>query len=173
MALTTDQILAVISPLCPEVSTTLHRGDTTFRITKDSLLAVMKELRDNPATDCAMCVEITPIDWYKKRTPRFDVVYILFSLSTNTRIFLKVAIDENECTCPSVTEIWPSANWYEREAYDMYGIRFENHPDLRRFYMPEDFVDPETGEPLYPLRKDFPVMGIPGSLPAPDKFSNN
>ncbi|MGB9912422.1 MAG: NADH-quinone oxidoreductase subunit C, partial [Candidatus Kapaibacteriota bacterium] len=62
---------------------------------------------------------------------------------------------------------YESANWYERETYDMYGIKFENHPDLRRFYMPEDFLDPETGEPLYPLRKDFPLMGIPGALPLP------
>src|SRR5690606_18513739 len=83
------------------------------------------------------------------------------------RLKLKVAVTEKDCTCPSVVPVWEAADWYEREAYDMYGVVFEGHPDLRRFYMPEDYHDPETGEPLYPLRKDFPLMGIPDSLPMP------
>jgi NADH-quinone oxidoreductase subunit C len=72
-----------------------------------------------------------------------------------------------------MTEVWESANWYERETYDMYGVKFIGHPNLRRFYMPEDYVDPITGEALYPLRKDFPLMGVPDALslpPFPEKY---
>ena len=71
-------------------------------------------------------------------------------------------MDESECNIDSVTSVWKTANWHERETYDMYGIIFNNHPDLRRMYMPEEFE-------YYPLRKDFPLMGIPGSLPLPKK----
>jgi len=82
-------------------------------------------------------------------------------MKLNHRLRIKVALEGDYPVCPSVTSIWESANWYERETYDMYGIKFEGHPFLRRFYMTEDFKDPETKEPLYPLRKDFPLMGIP------------
>ena len=81
---------------------------------------------------------------------------------------MKTTVREDNPHLPTVVDIWESANWYERETYDMYGVIFDGHPDMRRFFMPEDFVD-EEGEPLYPLRKDFPLMGIPGTLPLPDK----
>jgi NADH-quinone oxidoreductase subunit C len=113
-----------------------------------------------------MLTDITAIDWLR-RQKRFEVVYFLYSNKHKMRIRLKVPVEEKDCECPTVTDVWQSANWYERETYDMYGIKFLGHPNLRRFYMPEDFNDPETGEPLYPLRKDFPLMGIPGSLPLP------
>ncbi|MEM4260943.1 MAG: NADH-quinone oxidoreductase subunit C, partial [Candidatus Woesearchaeota archaeon] len=93
--------------------------------------------------------------------------YFLYSNKFKNRLRIKVPVDESDLNCPSVVSIWESANWYERETYDMYGIIFQGHPFLRRFYMPEDFKDPISGDPLYPLRKDFPLMGIPGSLPLP------
>jgi NADH-quinone oxidoreductase subunit C len=93
---------------------------------------------------------------------RFEVIYVLYSNRHKEYIRLKVRVAESGEKVPSVVSVWKSVNWAEREVYDMFGIEFEEHPDLRRIYMPEDFVH-------YPLRKDFPLMGIPGSLPLPDK----
>jgi NADH-quinone oxidoreductase subunit C len=89
-------------------------------------------------------------------------VYNLYSLKNKYRLRLKVRVDESDLHVPSMTPVWPGANWHERETNDMYGIVFDGHPDLRRIYMPEEFEH-------YPLRKDFPLMGIPGSLPLPRK----
>ena len=75
---------------------------------------------------------------------------------------LKCDVEENDCNIDSVSSVWRTSNWQERECYDMYGIKFNNHPDMRRIYMPEDFE-------YYPLRKEFPLMGIPGSLSLPKK----
>ena len=92
---------------------------------------------------------------------RFEVIYQLISLRDRQRIFVKVYVDEEEPLLPTVTHIWKSANWNEREVYDMFGIRFEDHPDLRRIFLPEDFK-------YYPLRKEFPLLGVPGSLEMPN-----
>jgi NADH-quinone oxidoreductase subunit C len=113
-----------------------------------------------------MLVDITAIDWLK-REDRFEVVYFLYSNQNKSRVRIKVPLKEDNPVCPSLVPVWDSANWYERETFDMYGIKFEGHPSLRRFYMPEDFNDPATGEALHPLRKDFPLMGIDGALPLP------
>ena len=83
-------------------------------------------------------------------------------MTNNFRLRLKADVDESDCSIETVTSVWRSANFQERETYDMYGIKFNNHPDLRRMYMPEEFE-------YHPLRKDFPVLGIPGSLPLPKK----
>jgi NADH-quinone oxidoreductase subunit C len=165
-------ILEVLAPICgTDMQVVEHRGDVTFVIHRDDLLEAAQELKDNPRTLFNLLIDITAIDHYR-RQQRFEVVVILYSLDYNTRIHLKIPLEEyDEPRCPSLTAVYENANWYERETYDMYGITFDGHPDLRRFYMPEDFVDPETSEPLFPLRKDFPVMGIPGSLPMPDKNS--
>lgn len=165
-----EKILYVLQSCCSTVEVYEHRGDVTFLIPKENLVEAATILRDHPELQFNMLIDITAVDWYNRRKPRFEVVYFLLSLPFKTRIRLKVGIDEEHPHCPSVVEVWESANWYERETYDMFGIIFDNHPDLRRFYMPEDFVDPETGEPLYPLRKDFPLMGVPGSLPLPEKY---
>ena len=92
---------------------------------------------------------------------RFEVIYHLVSLRDRQRLFLKVRVDEENPSLPTVTEIWKSANWNEREVFDMYGIRFDGHPDLRRIFLPEDFK-------YYPLRKEFPLLGVPGSLEMPN-----
>jgi NADH-quinone oxidoreductase subunit C len=89
---------------------------------------------------------------YPKRTPRFDVVYHLYSFGANRRIRLKVATDE-DAPVPTVCKVWRAANWSEREVYDMYGVRFSGHPDMTRILLWEGFNG-------YPLRKDFPVEGI-------------
>ncbi|TAL68793.1 MAG: NADH-quinone oxidoreductase subunit C [Bacteroidetes bacterium] len=166
MALTKDTILKIVKPLCPEVGNYEHREQFTILIPKNKLLNVAKELRDNPETSFDMLIDITAIDWLKPQS-RFEVVYFLYSNKFKIRLRIKVPVEEDDCTCPSVTGIWESATWYERETFDMYGIKFEGHPNLRRFYMPEDYVDKETGEPVYPLRKDYPLMGVPDTLPLP------
>ncbi len=93
---------------------------------------------------------------------RFEVIYVLYSNLHKEYIRLKVRVAETGQKVPSVSGVWPSSNWAEREVFDMFGIEFDGHPDLRRVYMPEYFEH-------FPLRKDFPLMGIPGSLPLPDK----
>lgn len=162
-----NQILEIVKPIAPEVDTYEHRNQLSLIINKENLIAVCKELRDNSNTKYNQLVDITAIDWLKKKKDRFEVVYFLYSIEKKVHLRIKVAVSEKDIHIPSVTSIWESADWYERETYDMYGIIFDNHPRLRRFYMPEDYVDPETGEPIYPLRKDFPLMGIPDSLPLP------
>lgn len=93
---------------------------------------------------------------------RFEVFYNLVSFEKEKRIRLKVRVDEAALTAPTVTGVYRAANWNEREVYDMLGIRFEGHPDMRRMFMPEDFE-------YYPQRKEFPQLGIPGSLPLPPR----
>jgi NADH-quinone oxidoreductase subunit C len=95
-----------------------------------------------------------------ERKMRFEITYNLRNHVTRDRIFLKVRCDERDPHVPSLSSVWSGCNWNEREAYDMYGVVFDNHPDLRRMYMPEDYE-------YYPLRKDFPLMGVPGSIPLP------
>jgi NADH-quinone oxidoreductase subunit C len=166
MTLTKDSILNIVKPLCPEVGTYEHSNQLSVLIPKDKLQRIARELKDNPETSFDMLTDITAIDWMKSDN-RFEVVYFLYSNKYKSRLRLKVPIEEDNPVCPTVTDIWESAAWYERETYDMYGIIFEGHPNLRRFYMPEDYVDKESGEPIYPLRKDYPLMGVPDTLPLP------
>lgn len=137
------------------------RDELTFKFNKENIVEVCNFLKHDPEMEFVLCEDITAVDW-AKRKDRFSVVYHIFSLKNNIRINLKADVDETDCNIDSVTSVWKTANWQEREVYDMYGIKFNNHPDLRRMYMPEEFEH-------YPLRKDFPLTGIPGSLPLPKK----
>jgi NADH-quinone oxidoreductase subunit C len=137
------------------------RGDLTFLVDKNYIVEICKFLRDDEELSFNLLVDLCGVD-RAKRKDRFEVVYHLVSLKNKYRIRLKVRVDEKDCKVDSVTSVYPTANWHERETYDMFGITFNNHPDLRRMYMPEDFE-------YYPLRKDFPLMGIPGSLSLPKK----
>ena len=137
------------------------RSELTVKLDKKNIVKVCKFLKENEELEFKLCEDVTAIDW-AKRTDRFTVVYHIFSLKNNFRLRLKADVDESDCSIETVTSVWKSANWAEREAYDMYGIKFKGHPDLRRMYMPEEFE-------YHPLRKDFPLMGIPGSLPLPKK----
>lgn len=119
--------------------------------------AVLETLRDEFAYD--LLTDLTAIDWAEGTTPRFTVVYHLFS--TTRHDYLRVAADcpnDLEPAVPSVTGLWAGANWHERECFDMFGIKFEGHPDLRRILMWE-------GYPYHPLRKEFPLAGIETPLP--------
>ncbi len=163
-----DTVESIAKAICPGYKLVVFRNQYTLIVSPNKIIDLMIELRDNPETQFDMLIDVTAIDWYNTKRHRFEVVYFLYSLKNKARLRVNVPLLDNENpTCPTLVEVWESANWYERETYDMYGIKFEGHPDLRRFYMPEDFVDPETGEPFYPLRKDFPLMGVPGTLPLP------
>ncbi len=166
MAIDNESLVNRVKEICPEAETIEFRGQLTIKITRDKLLEVANELKGNAKFQFNQLVDVSAIDWMKRQN-RFEVVYFLYSIPNKSRVRLKVEVDEKKCECPSITSVWESANWYERETFDMYGVKFTGHPGLRRFYMPEDFNDPETGAPLYPLRKDFPLMGVPDSTPLP------
>ncbi|HSP87505.1 MAG TPA: NADH-quinone oxidoreductase subunit C [Ignavibacteriaceae bacterium] len=144
-----------------EFEITDYKNQVTVTFDRKNILKVASLIRDDEELQFKLCDDVTAVDWAKRKN-RFTVVYHIFSLKLNLRIRLKVDVDESDLTVDSVSSVWKTANWHERETYDMYGIMFNNHPDLRRMYMPEEFE-------YYPLRKDFPLMGIPGSLPLPKK----
>jgi len=137
------------------------RDDLSITIKKDQIVNLGKFLKEDSDLQFIMCKDVTAIDW-ATRKKRFTTVYHIYSFKLNYTLRLKSNIDDDPPTIETVTSIWQSANWYERETWDMYGIKFLNHPDLRRMYMPEGFE-------YHPLKKDFPVLGIPGSLPLPNK----
>jgi len=127
----------------------------------DKVLEIAGLLKNDEELSFEMCRDAIGVDRFQKKN-RFEIIYSLYSLKFKDRLFLKVLLDSKNPETPSLTSVWTSTNWYEREAYDMVGIIFTDHPDLRRIYMPEEFE-------YYPLRKDFPLMGIPDSLYLPKK----
>ena len=129
-------------------------GDWTVIVPADKLLEVGRFLRDTPETAFNFCSDVTASDW-PSRAQRFDVIYCLYSTTHRHRVRLKVRAGDNE-PVPSVSGIWPSANWLEREVYDLFGVNFIGHPDRRRILMPEDWQG-------FPQRKDYPLEG-PGEL---------
>jgi len=137
------------------------RNDLCFTVDKTDIINLAKFLKGDEEFQFITCKDITAIDWATRKN-RFTVVYQIYSYKNNFPLRIKAVIENEPYEIESVTSIWAGANWYERETFDMYGIVFLNHPDLRRMYMPEGFQ-------YHPLRKDFPVLGIPGSLPLPNK----
>jgi NADH-quinone oxidoreductase subunit C len=101
-----------------------------------------------------MMADLTAVDWYRKREPRFQIVVNLLSVSKNSRVILNISVPDDSLKIPSICEIYPGANFFEREVFDMFGIEFENHPELTRILMPDDW----TGNPL---RKDYGSGRIP------------
>jgi len=126
------------------------RGELTLRVEPGALPEVLAFLRDDPACRFTTLIDITAVDW-PMRERRFDVVYHLLSMHANQRVRVKAAVAE-DAMVPSVIAVYPSADWYEREVFDMYGILFSGHPDLRRILTDYGFRG-------HPLRKDFPTTG--------------
>ena len=121
------------------------------------MIAVLQALRDEHGYD--LLADMTAIDWAECATPRFTVVYHLYSTAGHGYVRVAAACaSDTEPTAPSVVHLWPGANWHERECYDMFGIKFTGHPDLRRILMWEGF-------PGFPLRKEFPLAGVDTALP--------
>jgi NADH-quinone oxidoreductase subunit C len=122
----------------------------TIIVEPDRLVEVCQQLRDHAAFQFAVCLDVTAADHFP-RTPRFDVVYHLTSPEQLWHLRIRVLTNGSEPPVPSVSAVWPSANWQEREVFDMFGIAFSGHPELRRLIMPEDWEG-------HPLRKDYPVQ---------------
>ena len=130
-------------------------GDWTIVAPVEVLSAVLTHLRDAPDAAFDFCYVVTASDWPPRKDARFDLIYCLYSTRLRHRVRVKVRCGETT-PVPSVTAIWPAANWLEREVYDMFGINFTGHPDRRRILMPDDWQG-------FPQRKDYPLEG-PGEL---------
>lgn len=147
------ELISALEPLVPGASfQALSPADEainpTLLLPVEHLLATCRALRETPGLEFVAFSDVTAADFHPRRTPRYDVVYHLVSPHRRARIRLKVQTDER---VPSVTHIWQGAGWPERELYDLFGIVFEGHADLRRLMMPEDWEG-------HPLRKDYPVQ---------------
>ena len=125
------------------------RGEDVITVSREAALGVLRALRDEPDFGFNLLVDLTAVDWLG-REPRFEVVYQLKSLVRNHRVRVKVPVPGGDEWAPSAAELWKAADWLERECYDMFGIHFREHPDLRRILMYDSFVG-------HPLRKDYPV----------------
>ena len=134
---------------------TEFRGETTYTISPSDLREVTKLCRDELSFD--YLIDITSIDNFGEE-PRFEIVYELYSMMVAAHLRLKLRVSEDVAAVDSVSDIWPTANWHEREIYDMMGIKFNGHPDLRRILMWD-------GYPFFPLRKEFPLEGLPSEMP--------
>lgn len=137
-----------------------YRGEMTIVVRPEIIAEVCLALRDDKTLVYNYLADITAVDWLE-REPRYDVVYHLLSLATYAVIRLKARIGDEETPnpeIPTVTTVWPGADWFEREVYDLFGIRFNGHPNQTRILMPQDWVG-------HPLRKDYPLTGI--HLPDP------
>jgi NADH-quinone oxidoreductase subunit C len=133
---------------------TEFRGETTYTVSTSDLREIARLCRDDFSFD--YLTDVTSIDNFGE-DPRFEIVYELYSMTLAVHLRLKLKIGEEE-EPDTVSDIWPTANWHEREIYDMMGIKFKGHPDLRRILMWD-------GYPFFPLRKEFPLEGLPSEMP--------
>ncbi|MDD9820491.1 MAG: NADH-quinone oxidoreductase subunit C [Nitrospira sp.] len=128
------------------------RGDLAVTVKRESLHAVCRFLRDDPTMDFDYIVHVSSVDW-PDDAERFEVIYEVYAIRHRRRLRVKTRVPEDDCAVDSLVDVWRGAEFMEREVFDMMGIRFNGHPDMRRILMPDDF--PEG----YPLRKDFPLQG--------------
>ena len=127
------------------------RGECYLHVEPSRLLEIARFLKEEQPWQFAFLANLSPVDWLS-RTPRFEVVYHLRSLVFNYRIGLKVDVPDQSLSLPSLTGVWRAADWLEREAYDLFGVRFPGHPDLRRIMMADDWEG-------HPYRRDYPLAG--------------
>ena len=155
--MTREELLASLEkPLGEKIqSKTEFRSETTYTILPSDLREIAKFCRDELSFDCL--IDITSIDNFGEE-PRFEIVYELYSMPSAVYVRLKFHVSEEMGALDTVSDIWPTANWHEREIYDMMGIKFNGHPDLRRILMWD-------GYPFFPLRKEFPLEGLPSEMP--------
>ena len=131
-------------------ATHADHGDATAQIRRDAVVDVMRFLRDDAECRFEMLADLCAVDLLTLgEEPRFEVVYHLYSLDKNHRLRIKARVPEDDCEIDTLVEVWPTANWLEREVWDLYGIRFRGHPDPRRVLLYEQFQG-------HPLRKDYP-----------------
>ena len=147
--------IAAIKAKFPVSSTTEFRGETTVYVDRREIQEICKLAKTELGFD--YLIDITSIDNLGIE-PRYEIVYELYSMASGQHMRLKISVSEEELEVPTVVPVWATANWHEREIYDMMGIRFGGHPDLRSIIMWE-------GYPYFPLRKDFPLAGRPSDMP--------
>lgn len=139
-----------------------HRGDETAVVRREALKEIAQFVKKDPDFDMSVLMDLSAVDGLRMNwRPRFEVVYHFYSMKKNHRLRIKVRVEEKDAVVPSLVSLWPAANWFEREAWDMFGIKFEGHPNLKRILMYEEF----TGHPLrkdYPITKRQPLIG-PGN----------
>ena len=127
-----------------------QHGDETALVRREALLEIAAWIKDAPGLEMQVLMDLTAVDGLDlKWKPRFQVVYHFFSVTLNHRLRIKVPVEEKDALVPSLAGLWPTADWFEREVWDMFGIRFEGHPNLKRILMYEEFKG-------HPLRKDYP-----------------
>jgi NADH-quinone oxidoreductase subunit C len=148
---TSAEIIAVLTNKFG-CSASEFRNQTRVVVPRDLLFKVARTLCEEHGFD--LLVDITCVDYlnYRDATDRFGLVYLFANAETNERITLRVFLNEPDLSVPSLVPLWEGANWLEREVWDMFGIRFDGHPDLRRILLPEEFT-------AHPLRKDYPLQG--------------
>jgi NADH-quinone oxidoreductase subunit C len=128
------------------------RGQVSVVLKKERIVEIGRYIHDDPELSLDYLIDVCGVDYMGKKEKRFEVVYHLYSMKHRHMVRLKAEVGEGDAEIDSVTPVWTGANWHEREAFDMYGIIFNGHPDLRRVLLPEDWEG-------YPLRKDYPVKG--------------
>ena len=164
--MTPDALRARLATLLPEAGACPPepaRGEVVVVVERAAIGGALRTLRDHPELRFEMLSDLTVVD-YHGRAPRFEVVYQLYSITHNHRLRVKVPLPEEDPVVPSAAPLWKSANWAEREAWDMFGIRFAGHPDLRRILMYPEFEG-------HPLRKDYPVDGRQPLVPERDPIA--
>lgn len=146
-----DRLATLVASVGP-LETSEFRGQARVTVPLASFRRAMDVLRNLCGFD--LLVDVTCVDYlnYRNAKDRFGLVYLLCETTTNQRLTVRLFVNEPELTVPSVTSLWQGANWFEREVFDMFGIVFEGHPDLRRILLPEEFA-------AHPLRKDYPLQG--------------
>jgi NADH-quinone oxidoreductase subunit C len=147
-----DLLLRQLGAQFPRLSTSTFRAQTRLVVPRDELLELLRLLKERFGFD--MLVDLTCVDYLHHRdaTDRFGLVYLLVQTESGRRLTVRVYVNEPDLSVPSVVSLWEGANWLEREVWDMFGIRFQGHPDLRRILLPEQFA-------AHPLRKDYPLQG--------------
>ncbi len=136
------------------VSVSEFRGQVSVVVNKKRIVDICRWLHDEPSLKMNLLRDLTAVDYLGRKDIRFEVVYHLYSIEHRHLIRLKAPVSEADCSIDSIVPVHIGANWHEREVYDLFGITFNNHPDLRRILMPEDWEG-------YPLRKDYPTEGPP------------
>lgn len=147
--ITIDQLRSMF----PDLTASEFRGQTRVVVPVESIFDVLKKLKEENGFD--LLVDITCVDYldYTDANDRFGLVYLLADTETNERITVRCFVNDPEPSVSSIVELWEGANWLEREVWDMFGIRFDGHPDPRRILLPEQFT-------AHPLRKDYPLQGL-------------
>jgi NADH-quinone oxidoreductase subunit C len=147
-----EKVVSVIESLPGVIAVKVELGDVVAQVAKEGMLEFFTQLKTHVDLRCNLLLSVTAVDWLDARDDRFEVVYHLRSLVTGAFVRVKLAVSEDEPVVTSVGSLWHSALFMEREVWDMFGIEFQGHPDLRRVLMYEEFKG-------HPLRKDYPVQG--------------